>query len=45
MIDYIYNHLAKTVENIIVQNNFFLIFLGLRPQHIEVPRQGVESEL
>ena len=24
---------------------FFLVFLGLYPQHMEVPRLGVESEL
>ena len=25
--------------------NFFFVFLGLHPQHMEVPRLGVESEL
>ena len=43
------------VYNVVIHNFHFLIFfiylfiyfvfLGLHPQHMEVPRQGVESEL
>ena len=28
-----------------IENNFFSCFLGPHPQHMEVPRLGVESEL
>ena len=31
-------------DNIIIQQTFFF-FLGLHPQHMEVPRLGVKSEL
>ena len=37
--------LEKTKKKKIKIKKIFFCFLGLHPQHIEVPRLGVESEL
>ena len=36
---------AGSYNNSILKKNFCLLFLGLHPQHMKVPRLGIESEL
>ena len=41
-----FNYVFKSVKKVKTEFFFFFFFfLGLHPQHMEVPRLGVESEL